>query len=161
MSDQPNPEQKLFDLVDEFRTGMLTTRHGDILRSRPMGLMLADDDGVLWFFTSRDSQKVDEVDEDHDVNVAFADQGKSTYISISGKAQVVRDVEKQKELWNPFVKIWFEGPEDPNLVMLKVTPGQAEYWDSPSNKMVQFAGMIKALLTGKGKELGENEKVSL
>lgn len=165
MSDRQHPEEKLFELVDNFRIAMLTTLEDGLLRSRPMALMDVEDDDTLWFFTSRDSEKVDEIAADHDVNLSFANERANTFISISGKAEVVRDVERQKELWNPYAKIWFEkGPADPDLVMLRVRPTQAEYWDSPQGKMVAMLGMIKALFKGEAKgepEIGENVKVSL
>jgi general stress protein 26 len=77
---------------------------------------------------------------------------------------LIRDREKAKELWNPILKAWFpEGLEDPNLALLKVSVEKAEYWDTPSGKMVQAIGFVKALATGKRYEAdqGEHSKVEL
>jgi hypothetical protein len=40
---------------------------------------------------------------------------------------------------------------------------KAEYWDSPSSKVVQLIGFTKAILTGKpyGAEGAEHQKVNL
>jgi general stress protein 26 len=63
-----------------------------------MGLMEADDDGALWFFASKDSQKIDEINADQEVSVTFANEAQHTYISMCGTVSVVRDLRKQKEL---------------------------------------------------------------
>jgi general stress protein 26 len=64
-------------------------------------------------------------------------------------AEIVTDRTKIEELWNPIHKAWFpKGVDDPNLVLLKISVEQAEYWDSPSSTIVQVAGFVKALVTG-------------
>lgn len=70
-------------------------------------------------------------------------------------------MEKQKELWNPFAKVWFDGPEDPNIVLLKVTVDGAEYWDGPSNKMASLFALVKAVVTGDDSNLAENETIRM
>ena len=119
-------------------------------------------DGTLWFFTKEHSGKVDEVQRDRHVNLSYADPGKQHYVSVSGRASVVTDREKAKELWNPVLKAWFpKGLDDPELALLKVTVEKAEYWDSPSSAVVHRVGLAKALVTGKEYRPGENEKIEL
>jgi len=63
-----------------------------------------------------------------------------------------------EELWNPVYKAWFpKGLEDPNIGLMKVNVTDAEYWDTPSGKMVQLIGFVKALATGKRYEASEDE----
>lgn len=74
----------------------------------------------------------------------------------------MRDKAKAEELWNPILKAWFpKGLEDPELALLKVEIGKAEYWDLPSGKMIQLAGFVKAIVTGRQVNPGEHEKVDL
>ena len=78
--------------------------------------------------------------------------------------QYAVDAAKVKELWSPIHKAWFpKGVDDPNLGLLRVDVSKAEYWDSPSGKLVQLLGFAKALATGKpyAGEGSENEKVNL
>ncbi|MHB8599346.1 MAG: pyridoxamine 5'-phosphate oxidase family protein [Ktedonobacteraceae bacterium] len=64
--------------------------------------------------------------------------------------------------WKPILKVWFaNGENDPNLALLKVDATQAEYWDSPSSKMVQVVLMAKAAVTDSQDTLGENKKVNI
>ena len=94
--------------------------------------------------------------------MSYADTDGQRYVSVSGTAQLVRDRAKVEELWNPIFNAWFpDGLDDPDLALLKVTVEQAEYWDSPSSKVVQLYGFVKAVATGKrlSDEIGDNEKL--
>ena len=145
------------------RFAMLTTVCPDgSLRSRPMATLREKFDGTLWFFTSAAEPKVREIAHDPHVNVSYADPDKNNYVSVSGRASLVRDKARMKELWNPFFKAWFpKGLDDPQIALLRVEVEQAEYWDSPNSKLVQLGGFLKAVVTGKQAKGGENEKLSM
>lgn len=155
--------QHLAKLIKGINIAMLTTVADDgTLRSRPMGTQEREFDGTLWFFTSADTPKVDEVHKEHEVNVAYADAAHHRYVSVSGKAALVRDRKQIQELWKPILKAWFpKGLEDPQLALLRVDVAKAEYWDASSSMMIQAFGFIKALATGKSYEPGENVKLDL
>jgi general stress protein 26 len=155
--------QKLASLIKDIRFAMLTTVCPDgTLRSRPMATQQDEFDGVLWFFTSANEPKVREIQNDDHVNVSYADPDKNNYVSVSGRATLVRDKVIAKELWNPFFKAWFpKGLDDPQLALLRIAVEKAEYWDSPNSKLVQLAGFLKAVATGKQAKGGENEKITL
>jgi general stress protein 26 len=94
--------------------------------------------------------------------LSYASPDDNAYVSVSGTAEIVKDKAKMEELWNPILKAWFpDGLETPGICLLKVTAEQAEYWDSPNSKIVQIAGFVKAMVTGKSADGGENEKISL
>jgi len=153
---------KLQELIEGIDFCMLTSIDGDVMRSRPMSTQQAEFDGDIWFFTSDETHKVDEIAADNRVCVAYTKPDSHTYVSVSGRAEIVRDRPKMEELWNPVLKAWFpDGLEDPRLCLLKVTAEQAEYWDQPSGKVVQLFGFVKALATGQSAEWGENQKLEL
>jgi general stress protein 26 len=119
-------------------------------------------DGDLWFFTKKDSPKVDEIEREHEVCCAYSRPDKQHYVSMSGKARLTRDRAKMEELWNPAYKAWFpDGLDDPQVSLLKVEVTQAEYWDTPNSTVVHLIGLAKAALTGESYQPGENEKVNL
>ena len=140
---------------------MMTTAEEDgTLRSRPMATQQVEFDGDLWFFTNANAPKVDEVQHNQHVNLSYAEPNDQKYVSVSGKAQLVRDRQKIEELWNPLFKAWFpQGLDDPDLALLKVSLDKAEYWDSPSSKVVRLVGFLKAVVTGKPIDAGDNEKI--
>ncbi|QDZ26815.1 pyridoxamine 5'-phosphate oxidase family protein [Noviherbaspirillum sp. UKPF54] len=150
--------EKVAQLVEEIKFAMLTTcEHGDTLHSRPMTTLQMDSDGYLWFFTSLDSHKVDDVSEQASVNLAYARPDKQDYLSVAGTAELVRDRKKMEELWTPWLQPWFrDGLDDPNLALLKVKLEEAYYWDAPGSAVKRLYGLAKGILTGKTDALGEH-----
>ena len=166
-SDTPNQNdeniEKLGDLIKDIRIAMLTTADKDgTLRSRPMGTLKTPFDGDLWFFTSSESPKVGEVEREHQVNLSYADPGGNTYVSVSGRATLVRDRAKMEALWSPALKAWFPNElDEPDIALLRVHVEKAEYWDQAHGKVVQLFGFVRAVLTGQRYYPGENEKIDL
>lgn len=167
MAYQANSEQeavtKLGKMIKGISIAMMTTGlQGGELRSRPMVTQQIDFDGELWFFTDADSAKIYEIGRDNHVNVSYADPGGNRYVSVSGTAAVTKDRSKVKELWTPIHKAWFpNGPDDPNLTLIRVSVQKAEYWDAPSSKVVQILGIAKAAIAGQRYQPGEHEKLDL
>jgi general stress protein 26 len=154
--------EKLADLIEESRIAMLTTVDTDgALRSRPIATLQLDAHGVLWFFTSASSPKIDEIEQHRQVNLSYVNPDAHDYVSISGTARTVRDRVKMRELWTPWVKPWFpRGLDDPDLVLLQVTIERAEYWDAPDSAAKRLFGLTRALATGNRRALGDNVKIS-
>ncbi len=154
-------QQKVWDLIRDVEIAMMVTMDEEgRFRGRPMRAVKQEFDGVIWFFTKDHTPKVEEVEEDERTLLAYSDPHKQNYVSISGHAQIVRDVAKQKEFWSEPLRTWFPGgPEAPEVALVKVTVDGAEYWDSPSSTFVHAYGYIKAVTTGKPPAPGENDKV--
>ena len=154
--------QKVRDMVKDIDFCMLTTvdEKGD-LHSRPMSSNGdIDPNGDLWFFTAASSHKVSEIEKLPKVNVSFADPENQHYVSITGKAQLVRDRNKIEELWKPEFKMWFpEGKDDPEVALLRISLEKAEYWDSPSSTIGYALSFVSSLVTGKEADFGENKKL--
>jgi general stress protein 26 len=151
-------------LVKNARISMFTTMSGEGKHvSRPMALQEAEFDGHLWFFCYDDSAKVGEIAENPQVNVSFADNDNSSWTSISGTAEVVHDRARAEEMWAAPLKVWFpDGVETPGLTMISVHADSAEYWDSPSSKVRQLVGAVRAAVTGDPDKFpGTNETVEL
>lgn len=162
MTDNNYPETKLWDMIDDIRVAMLTTQRGGKLESRPMHAYLDRDQRCLWFLTSLESEKTDEIAEGEAVNLAFVDRDDQNYVSMSGRARVVRDVQKQKELWNAFAEAWMpEGPEAPDVGLIRVDPIEATYWDSPSSKLAMLWDVAKANITQTPPRDSDVRKVNL
>ena len=144
---------------------MLTTLdENDQLVSQPMTLQEIDGSGDLWFFTSGKTSCAQNILAHREVNLSFADSTKSLYVSVSGEASQVRDRARLQSLWNPTVGVWFpKGIDDPHLLLLKVVPHCAEYWDNESNTMMKMLTMAKATLTGRPPEVkpGEHGNINL
>ena len=153
---------KLRELVKDIDFCMLTTvnEQGD-MHSRPMSSNGdIDAEGNLWFFTGVSSHKVNEIKQKNRVNVSFADPDNQRYVSITGRAELVRDRNKIAELWQPEFKMWFpEGKDDPEVSLLRVSLEKAEYWDSPSSTISYALNFVSSLVTGEQPDLGENKNL--
>ena len=152
---------KVADLASDIKFAMLTTVDaGGELVSRPMAHQEVEADSDLWFFSSRDSRKVEHVRANPHVAVTLASA--STWVSINGSAEVVEDVQKALDLWSAEMEAWFpQGPEDPSVVLIKVTGDTAEYWDTPGGRVASVISFAKAKITGERYSGGENDKVDL
>jgi general stress protein 26 len=130
--------ETLRDLIKDIDTAMLTTATEEGLVSRPMKTQEVEFDGDLWFFTKKETNKYDEILHNQDVNVAYA--GKS-YVSVRGRAEIVEDLNKKKELWSKmYEKIMQTSYDDPNVILIKVNVEAAEYWEGGNyiKKMVYY-----------------------
>lgn len=139
--------------------GMFTTMDSSrILSSRPLTNQQIDGDGNMWFFTSDDTAFIHELLTNPQVSVTFSDIHEGVYVSVSGRAELLRDHRKADELWNPMLKGFFPGgSRDPHLALIKVKIQSAEYWDAHTSKMMQFYELAKAAATGgRPRHLGEH-----
>lgn len=153
------------EVLTSFSTAMLTTLGEDrIPRARPMQVSNVDGDNKVWFFTRLGSEKVDEIQADSTVGITM--QGGGKFLSLSGKASVVRDQDKINQLWKEPYQVWFpEGKESPNVTLLVIDPANGEYWDTSGFTGLRYlyeAG--KSYFQGSGVDtsgLDINAKVSL
>lgn len=154
--------KKLNELVKDVQMAMLTTvDENGLLRSRPMATQKAEFNGDVYFFTKEHSPKMNEIQNERNVCVAYSNPEKQHYVSLSGKGRIITDRAKIEELWSPELKVWFpDGLEDPELALLKIEVSQAEYWDTPNSTIVYLIAMAKAAVTGETPDIGENEKVN-
>ena len=110
---------------------MLTTRapNGE-LRGPMSNNGEVEYDGDSWFFAFADSRMVAEIEADDRVELAFIDTPNGTWVNVEGHATIVRDdVERKRDLWLDDLERWFsDGPEDPNVVLIKVSARHIDAW---------------------------------
>ncbi len=118
--------------------------------TRPMGVQEVDDEGNLWFLSSIDSHKNQEIAINPNVTLHFQGSAHSDFLVLKGIATASRDQSKIKELWQPLFKTWFtEGENDPRISVVKVTPTEGYYWDTKHGFAVAGIKMVIGALTGK------------
>ncbi|MBL7698674.1 MAG: pyridoxamine 5'-phosphate oxidase family protein [Chitinophagaceae bacterium] len=120
------------------------------ISARPMSRQGIADDGTIWFFSEKDSHKNQHIELDNRVQLFFSNTNNQEYLSIYGTAEIIKDDEKARELWSPMAKTWFhEGPEDPSLTIIKVTPEHGYYWDTKNGKLITLLKMVSGAIAGK------------
>ena len=140
--------EHLRKIVNAARTSMLVTYGAMGLHGRPMAnAEVSEPFEMIWFATSRSSVKMDELKRDDRVFLAYHGSG-TEWATISGRARAVDDRAKIRELWSPVWKVWFESADDPDIILLAVTPEGGEYWDS-GNKIAAYIKFAVGALAGK------------
>jgi general stress protein 26 len=152
---------RVWDIIEKVGVGMLTTRFSCGLRARPLEARPDREMGIIWFLADSRSNKDNEIGAEPDVGLVFIDPEDKAYLSITARAQVQRDNATAKRIWKTTDKMWWDGPEDPNLRVLRIDPQLAELWDGPSNRAVAVYEFVKARITGEKPNLGENRKVTV
>jgi len=132
------------------------------LSARPMATQKVDDEGNIWFLSSKSGHQTGDINQDNRVQLFYADKGSSEYLSVYGEASIMYDKELAKELWSPMAKTWFtEGVDDPDLSIIKVTPSDAYYWDTKNNKVVSLIKILAGAVTGKTMDDGVKGKITM
>jgi general stress protein 26 len=151
---------RVWEIIEDVAVCMVTTHAGGRMRSRPMHAILEREEGTIYFVTDTRGAKDDEIAAATDVCLAFADIGDNTYLSLTGRAEMIRDPAKAEELWSTETQAWWpRGPQDPAVRVLRVVPDAAEYWDTRGNSFTVALKLIAARMAGQQPDLGANKKV--
>ena len=154
---------KLHDMIGDIGIAMMTTRREDgHLVSRAMATQEKRAPGAdLWFMTTHDTHKLDELEREPHVNLAYYKDRTREWVSVSGLARVTQDRDLIRQLWAKDWKAWLpeEGdarhgtPDDPRIVLIGVDVHEAVYFEARSQPVVLFQ-MAKGFMTGKEPDVG-------
>ena len=160
--------QKLYELIETIETAMFTTRRGDgRLVSRPMATQKRAAGADVWFVTMRNSEKLEEIRNDPQVNLAYFKDRTKEWVSVSGRARVVDDRAKIRELYAPDWRAWFgdEGgakdgtPDDPRMILIGVDVEMAMFLEVNKPQPIVLFEVVKGIITGKAPDFGEPQIV--
>ena len=147
--------------IAEFRICMLVTNAGTGLRARPMGVIADQDSDLIRFIANGQDYKDNEINIDPEVCLTFADNSSSSFVSVTGTARVEHRPELVRQHWVSEADAYFEhGANDPDAILIEVTPRVGEYWDGPGT-VATAVEMMRSTMTGTTPDLGENETVRL
>jgi general stress protein 26 len=159
----------LYDLIEGIEIAMFTTRRPDgHLVSRPMATQTQAEGTDLWFVTDIESHKLDELDFDPNVNLAYYRDGSREWVSVSGTATISRDRRAIHELYQPDWKAWFGdeggerdgGPDDPRLALILVEVNSVTYLKVDKPKPLVLFEVVKGMVTGTPPNVGKQRELS-
>jgi general stress protein 26 len=118
--------------------------------------------------TDIESHKLDELEFDPHVNLAYYRDRTREWVSVSGTATVSRDRRAIHELYRPDWKAWFGdeggeqngGPDDPRLALILVDVESVTYLKVDKPQPVVLFEVAKAMVTGSPPDIGEERRVS-
>src|ERR1700733_5573437 len=150
---------RVWQIIERVGVCMLTTHFAGGFRARPVEPRPDRAAGLIWIVTDLRSGKEHEIETGHDVGLTFVDAKEKAYLSLTARAEVRRDPAKAAAIWRSGDNLWWNGPDDPNVCVLRITPLTAELWDGPASTAIAAFEVVKARLTGEKPNLGENRKV--
>ncbi len=133
-------EMSLADIAEKMRdidfTILSTRTEGGAIAGRPMSNNReVEFDGDAFFFACDNTRTVSDIARDPRVGLGF--QGKSGalglkpfFLTVEGRAELIRDKAAFAEHWTKDLDRWFEqGIDTPGLVLIKVSAERLHYWD--------------------------------
>lgn len=145
--------EEFWDRLEDIRTGMLNIGG----RFIPITLNTEPEDGKIWFLTARGTDPAKAAEAGEATHLVVANDGEGIYADIHGKLSVSQDRDVLDEVWSPMAKIWFDkGKDDPDLVLMCLTPDNAEVWLGPESGLEGIISLVKARFGGDVDELGEH-----
>ncbi len=159
-SSEDRARRRAVEIAQDARFCMVTSTAADgALHARPMTPQQVSDDLEAWFFISRSSEQAADIVSEPRVNMSF--DGSKDWLSVAGTATLVDDRRLVEEMWNPVVEAWFpDGPQDPDLALLRVDAESAEYWKAPGGRAASLLSFVKAKANGEPMR-GDNDRVDL
>ncbi|HEY1745433.1 MAG TPA: pyridoxamine 5'-phosphate oxidase family protein [Xanthobacteraceae bacterium] len=154
-----NSEDRAWDVIEKVSICMLTTRtSGGDFHARPVEARPAREEGCVYIVTDVHSAKEHEIERDSHLGLTFIDKETNAYLTLAGRATVIPDKELVKRWWHSTDSLWWKGPDDPNVCVLRAELTRGSLWDGPSSKAVEIFEFIKAKVTGAKPNLGENRR---
>lgn len=115
------------------------------------------DESRLWFFTANDHDLARALGQSNRAIATYAAKGHDLFASLRGTLVADNDRTTIDRLWNPVVAQWYNGKDDPKLLLLRFEVADAKIWLS------DVEGFLKPAfnkLLGRKRESGMEDKVA-
>ncbi|RKQ33537.1 pyridoxamine 5'-phosphate oxidase family protein [Oceanobacillus halophilus] len=110
-------------ILSESHTGTMATVKNNKPHSRYMTFFHRD--LKLYTPTDKDTDKTEELESNPYTHIIIGYDGKGfgdEYVEYQGKVSFNTSSDMKQELWNDDMKMYFDGPEDPNYILLEIEP---------------------------------------
>lgn len=131
-----DPEKQFWDQLDGHTAGMLGLE-GVSQHPQPMAHFIDKTEKRLYFFVAKDSDMVRVLKPGATARYLFISTSHDYHASVKGALTVSNDPAKIDEYWSPVVEAWFDGKNDPNMVLLALDLHDAAVWAS-TNSTIRF-----------------------
>ena len=161
--------KKLHEMIEDLEIAMMTTRRADgHLVSRAMANQKHAPGADLWFVTSDETHKVEELENEPHVNLAYYKDRTREWISVSGVAKVSKDRETIGKLWAEDWAMWFgKGgdprsgtADDPRITLIGVDVASAVFFEVDKPAPVVLYEMAKGWIKGEEPEIGKMHRLN-
>lgn len=113
-----------------------------------MRTIKVDDNGNIWFMSSRSSLKNSGVSNNSKVRLLYSNPENDTIISVAGTAILENNAIDIHQYWKHFPKRFYQGaPVEADVAFIKIVPKIAYSWNASSNKLVAIFNLYKQMAT--------------
>ncbi|MGP3695929.1 pyridoxamine 5'-phosphate oxidase family protein [Rhodobacter sp. NSM] len=155
---QTDPKAVLWKELEKAHAGMLGVE-GSGQHMQPMSHHCDEAAGKLWFLTKRSTDLFKAVGPASKAHFCVISKDQDFHACLSGSLVAEGDRSRLDEMWNPVVAAWFEGKDDPDLVMLSLRLGSAAIWASTSSSARFAYEIAKATMTESDPDVGVHNVV--
>ncbi len=124
-------KEKIFEKMKEHTLASFATVTEDGKPWTRYVVVKADEELNIWFATFLNSRKVLQIAKNPEVHLTLGVNDPQTAVSwlqVQGKAELLEDAETKNAVWYDMLNSIFNGPDDPNYVVCKITPYRIEYY---------------------------------
>ena len=151
---------RVWKLIEKIDLCMLVSRDGEKMRARPMSSHPKQEANRVYFLTDARGHKDEEIQQDEHVCLAYQRPSDGKFLALTGIARVSNDRALIRELWDKDAEAYWNGPDDPGVRAIEVTPEDAQFWEGPHG-VVATVQMLLAAATSAPPVLGDQRKVDL
>ena len=110
-------------ILDESYIGTMAT----VQQGKPFSRYMTffNEGFTLYTATSKKTDKVEELEQNPHTHILIGYEGEGfgdEYLEIMGTVTISDEESMKEKVWNEHMKPYFTGPNDPELVILKITP---------------------------------------
>ena len=117
-----------------------------------------EEDWSVDFGTIKTSRKYREIESSDRLTLAYQNDHDRAYVSLLGQPLIIDDIELKRSRWSAFTEAQREfalrwnpkGPDDPDLVYVRLMTKRIEIWSSEHGVMPEPIGYSAAVLTRNG-----------
>ncbi|MDM5213634.1 pyridoxamine 5'-phosphate oxidase family protein [Peribacillus sp. NJ4] len=116
-------KEKVLNIIRDHKIGVLSSVENNKPHSRYMTFF--NEELTLFTPTSANTEKIDEIEKNPNVHILIGYENEGlgdSYLEISGTSKINDSQELKDKFWNESFKDWFDGPKDPNYLILQIKP---------------------------------------
>jgi general stress protein 26 len=120
---QQDLKSQVMKIISDHKIGVLSTVENNKPHSRYMTFY--HEDLTLFTPTKMDTEKTEEIKKNPYVSVllGYEEKGQSdAYVEVFGSSSINESQDLKMKYWDEAFNQWFQGPEDPNYVLLQIQP---------------------------------------
>lgn len=128
-------KEKVLTIIKNHKVGTFATIKNNRPHSRFM--LFYNEDTTLYTVTNKDTHKATDLMTNPYAHILLGYECKGwndTYVEIEAKASVEESMELKQRFWNDKLSEWLNGPDDPNYLLLKLSPDTIRYFEKAGSQ---------------------------